>query len=536
MDKDSIILKYHQEELKDAEKDLHKVQEDNEEQAAQLDALADKLKEAYALLGKEPPQPKKGQLRVVESAQPKVVENTKAKEVENTEPRVEESTSVESFLEDSELGDSTPGDSTHEDSILVGPTLENSNSAGYTLGESTLVGPNFGDSTSIVVASAKSTPEESLVSPPHSYDEIFEKAKRSLVERGLDVENLDYHDLVSESELQEIMAELNRPLPRREKWTKSDFIVIFIAASIGSLADIILGDRNNKLTGQNSAFSDWLNQFHKHDSGGPIDYQGKGFGGPYHRGLSRGHDILRFIEGIMMFKRGEFVGIRYENGQAIEVISRVNQYGNPYEQLPTIEAIVKYAQHMFGDLFSTCSLPFPGSSFLAESDSRTLRKFAADMYQNGFNIKNVIIQSLTTIIIEVIIRIYYSIQSVKQYKDEIELAEDYSNFEAFKRFIKPTNKEKLHEMLLVAHAIVTAVNVGKVVIKKAPWEINITEIIAVIRYGIKVLKNTRARHSEYAKLMRNVEEIHQRWQEFEAKICYDCEEVAKEITEVLVIE
>lgn len=445
MDKDSIILKYEQEEMKDAERTLEEISEKNDSQSERLDDMQEKIKQAYAMLGKKPIEPNVRPFHVVDTI-----------------------------------------------------------------------------------------PEEIFETNLLSYDELFVKAKNSLVDRGLDVENMDYHDLVSQSELDQITRDLNRPLPRHEKWCKGDFAAVFIAASIGSLADIVLSNRNNKLTGKDSAFSEWLNQFHQHAGGGPIDYQGKGFGGGYHRGLSRGHDILRFIEGIMMFKNGEFVGIRHQNGEAIKVVSKVNQYGTPYEQLSTIEAIVKYAQHMFADLLSTCSLPFPGSSFLAECDNRQLRKFAADMYQNGFNCKNVIIQSISTIIIEVIIRIYFSIQSVKQYKEEFEISDDYSNLEAFRRFFKPVSKEKLNEMLLVAHAIVTTVNVGKVVIKKSPWEINVTEIFSVIKYGVKVMKITMQRHSEYAKLIKNSEEIHQKWQELEGEICYE-KDVVNEMTEVLVI-
>lgn len=374
-----------------------------------------------------------------------------------------------------------------------------------------------------------------------SYDELFEIAKVSLEERGLDVDSLDYHDLVSEEELNEIIEDLNRPLSKREKWVKADFVVVFIAAAIGSLAEIILGTRDNKLTGADprkhfeSKFSAWLNQFHKHEGGGPIDYQGPGFGGGFHRGLSKGHDILRFIEAIWMFKNGQFEGIRYVNGEAIKVVSRVNQYGNPYEQLSTIDAIARYSKHMFADLFSTCSLPFPGYSFLVESDNRNLRKFAATMYQNGFNCKNVIIQGLSTVLIEIIIRLYYSVSAVQKMNKDVDIAEDYSNWDKIKEFIKPQNKEKLNEMLLISHAIVTAVNVGKVVIKKAPWEINITEIISVIKYGIKVIKASAARNSEYGKLIRNADEIHEKWEILDAEITRTEEETIKELPDKLLI-
>lgn len=351
-----------------------------------------------------------------------------------------------------------------------------------------------------------------------SYEELYVTAQSSLAERGLDPEALDYSDLVSEEELKQIIRELNRALPREEKWTKADFLVVFIAAVIGSVVDFILSNRNNSATGQQSKFSEWLNNtFHegKHATNAPIDYQGKGFGGGYHRELSKGHDIARFAEGIKMFKSGSFEGVRYIDGVAHTVVMTANQYGNPYAQLGTIEAILGYAQHMFADLFSKVSLPFPGYSFLTESSNRELRKFAADMYHNGFNCKNIIIQSASTIAIEVIVRIYFSIMSVKKYHDKCEVAEDYSNIEALKQFIKPGSKEKLHEMLFVAHAIVTAVNVGKIVITKNFAEINVTEIMAVVRYGVSVVSAMNKRNGEYAKLICHAERTNEVWEQLD---------------------
>ena len=58
------------------------------------------------------------------------------------------------------------------------------------------------------------------------------------------------------------------------------------------------------------------------------------------------------------------------------------------------------------------------------------------MYENGFNCRNIATQSLSAIIIEMIIRLYFSIQSVQTYMNNVEIAEDYSNFEAIKQFKK----------------------------------------------------------------------------------------------------
>ena len=371
-----------------------------------------------------------------------------------------------------------------------------------------------------------------------SYESLFEEAYASLSARGLDPDNVDYSNLVSDEELEQIVRELNKPLPREEKWTKADFIVVFIAAVIGSVVDFILSNRNNKATGQHSKFSEWLNDtFHegKHQTNAPIDYQGKGFGGGYHRELSKGHDIARFAEGIKMFKNGTFEGVRYVNGVAEPVKVVANQFGKQYAQLSTIEAIIGYAQHMFADLFSKVSLPFPGYSFLTESSNRDVRKFAADMYHNGFNCKNIIIQSASTIAIEVIIRIYFSIMSVKKYHDQIEVAEDYSNLEALKKFIKPENQEKLHEMLLVAHAIVTAMNVGKVVITKNLASINVTEIISVIRYGVSVVSAMNKRHGEYARLIYHAGEINELWEKLDGEYSIDETALIEDYPEKLII-
>lgn len=388
----------------------------------------------------------------------------------------------------------------------------------------------------ILFTKKKVKPDENITQV--SYEELFMAASKSLEERGLDIDNLDYHDLVSEEELEEITRELNRALPREEKWHKADFIVVFVAALIGSVVDFILSNRNNSATGQQSKFSEWLNDtFHegKHATNAPIDYQGKNFGGGYHRELSKGHDIARFADGIKMFKNGTFEGVRYVDGVAHKVVMTANQYGNPYAQLTTIEAIFGYAQHMFADLFSKVSLPFPGYSFLAESSNRDVRKFAADMYHNGFNCKNIIVQSASTIAIEIIIRIYFSIMSVKKYKDQIEVADDYSNIDAFKKFIKPDNKDKLNEMLLVAHAIVTAVNIGKVVITKNLAEINVTEIISVVRYGVSVVAAMNKRNNEYAKLMHHADQINTAWEQLDKEFGSEEIEVIKALPETLVI-
>lgn len=98
--------------------------------------------------------------------------------------------------------------------------------------------------------------------------------------------------------------------------------------------------------------------------------------------------------------------------------------------------------------------------------------------------------------------------------------------------ISPHHKEKLNEMLLVAHSIVTAFNAGKIVIKclvaknyKSVSEINITEIMATVRYGVSVMNATIKRNDSYSKLIYHSDEISALWTEIERGYSVDEAEV-----------
>ena len=157
------------------------------------------------------------------------------------------------------------------------------------------------------------------------------------------------------------------------------------------------------------------------------------------------------------------------------------------------------------------------------------------MYHNGFNIKNIIIQSASTAAIEIIVRIYYSIQSVKKYRDSVDIAEDYSNFEVIKEFVNPGSKEKMNEMLLLAHAIVMAINAGKVVITKNLAEINVTEMMSVIRYGSSVLGAAINRNHEHLKVLHHAERITNGWSALETLLMDDVQTAIAQKQEILTI-
>ena len=110
---------------------------------------------------------------------------------------------------------------------------------------------------------------------------------------------------------------------------------------------------------------------------------------------------------------------------------------------------------------------------------------------------------------------------------DVEIEEDYSNWEEVKAFIKPANKDKLNEMLLVADSIVTAVNVGKIVIQclaenyTAVAQINVTELMAVVRYGVSITKAVAKRNNQYAMLIYHAEIVNNGWRQLDDRLTED---------------
>lgn len=340
-----------------------------------------------------------------------------------------------------------------------------------------------------------------------TYEDLYNESTLFLQRKGL-LNEINSYSLVSEEEFEEITNSLNSAVPRGYEWSRSDFIVTFIAALLGCTTDIILSNRNNSFSGKGSKLSEHLKKFHKHASNAPIDYQGEGFGGGNHRVKSKGHDLLFFIDGIKMFKEGKFI-----SGDVV--------ISDPYQSLSLIESIIKYTQHMIADCFSPNSLPFPGYSILTEGNNQILRNLAVALYNNGFNIKNLLTQSLSVSIIEIIIRIYCGIESIKKSSPEINIDKDYSNFDVVKNFFISNNKEKLNQMMLIAHSIVATENISKVIVKcfmndyKSLAEINLFQIITTVNYGWKSVQDIAKRNSDYARIVYHSDNVSENWIEIE---------------------
>lgn len=279
---------------------------------------------------------------------------------------------------------------------------------------------------------------------------------------------------------------------------KSDIITVFGAAMIEILMDFFFSDPANKnsfaskCNNSDNPIGKWCNSIHEKidHRGNPLDFQGRfdqngnpiefgikhdgpsiSYGGGNHRGLTNGHDLIRFFDAIKQYHDGVFRDSGFIDGIKVFVESSVNQYGNPYEKMTWLKAAWEYFCHMFADFFSSKGLPVPGSSLLSHSDDRELRKFAADMYNDGFNLRTELLKGITVLMPELIVRMV----TYLRYKDT-----PYS---------KEAKKKKLHLMLLLTHGISSLVNVGKVIITENPVSINIPMILRTATLAWQCIKD-----------------------------------------------
>jgi len=315
-----------------------------------------------------------------------------------------------------------------------------------------------------------------------------------LTNKGYDTSKIRLESLLTSSEIIAIEREINRPLVKSLKWDRWDYILTFCAGALGSTADFLWGDPSKGLStylsDQNTLVGGWFGKIHSlHHSGSPMDYQGFKMGGSNHRLRSIGHDLFGFLQGIWQIKNGTFTGGYFQEGQWHKIASEYNQYGTPYEKFTMVEAIWRYSVHVFCDFFSTKSLPIPGFGYLARIPIRKVRVLADEAYSKGYNMRHIFVQSLSIIVVELVIRIY----AYLRYR-ELDLP-------------KESFLLKQSEMRLMAHCLVTSFNVGKVVVTKNPLLLNLPQVLFTCYQFWPFIIDRYRRNNRIQIMVRNLEEI-----------------------------
>jgi hypothetical protein len=321
-----------------------------------------------------------------------------------------------------------------------------------------------------------------------TYEEITKENIEYLAANNL--EDTEFDSLFSDEYLDELEAQLSSPIIR-EKWDKYDYIAVLSAGIAGTVADFFT-------KGLDEALSEWLSGFKIDSPKVSIDYQGPGFGGPYHRGMSSGHDILRIFSALWQIKNGTFSGLKQATSGFEWVEATENQFGNTFENYGGFESLLIWIRHLLSDFVTPNSLPFPGMSFLMEMQDHEVRKFAIQLYQNGYNLRYIMVQAFAPALVEIIIRSYV-------------MGREYQETRQIK--FPSAKKLKTTELLLCSHAMVTAVNAGKVIIKcnaegpLALRDLNIPSIIMTVRYLIPFVAKRMRLNDPVEILKRNAVEI-----------------------------
>ncbi len=203
----------------------------------------------------------------------------------------------------------------------------------------------------------------------------------------------------------------------------------------------------------------------------------------YHRLLTLGHDpFLGLLFGVLDILNGTMTSID-KNGKIVSQV--IKEYSDRKED-DIFKAITKQIIHFKSDVTTSMGLPAPFMSVFnlfqfgkIGKEEQTIAEIVQGMYYEGYDFIHFCSSSIPTMLIEVIVRICYSLKKIhegKSIKDSIPFSLDREK------------NPKLSTMLFISHSISCSVNAGKIFFTKNPLAINYPEWLTFARYSYKQLK------------------------------------------------
>ena len=209
----------------------------------------------------------------------------------------------------------------------------------------------------------------------------------------------------------------------------------------------------------------------------------QGLSAYYHRLLSLGHDpLLGFVVGVFDILTGRMTTI----DKAGKIVSQVMENYADRKESDIFAALAKQVIHFKSDITTSMGLPAPlmGLFNLLQfgsigEEEQTIAEIVQGMYYEGYDFIHICSSTITTMLIEAIVRISYTLKKIHEgntIKDSIPFSLDR------------TKNPKLCTMLFISHSISCSVNAGKIYFKKNPLEINYPEWLTFAKYSYKQLK------------------------------------------------
>lgn len=167
----------------------------------------------------------------------------------------------------------------------------------------------------------------------------------------------------------------------------------------------------------------------------------------------------------------------------------VSQFMNNYtdrKESDIFAAIAKQIIHFKSDITTSMGLPAPlmGLFNLLQfgkigDEDQTIAEIVQGMYYEGYDFIHFSSMAISTMIIEVIIRIGYALKKINEghsIKNSIPFSLDKEKY------------PKLHTMLFIGHSIAASANAGKIYFTKNPMTINYAQWITFAKYSYSHLK------------------------------------------------
>lgn len=337
-----------------------------------------------------------------------------------------------------------------------------------------------------------------------TWDELCAEAEKMVGDQN------ELESIFTEDELQaneEAVRVLNAEFNSLHKLDKLDIGISAVAAIVGAAVDILLVGIPQKGAGglQAGPLSDFIRN--KFDEKFPSDEMEKlanskvskvpydaqdnrnttvyvdGLSGYYHRLLSLGHDpLLGFIFGVFDILTGRMTTI----DKTGKIVSQVMKNYADRKESDKFAAIAKQINHLKSDVTTSMGLPAPlmGLFNLFQfgsigEEEQTIADIVQGMYFEGYDFIHFCSLSVPMMLVEVIVRIGYSIKRIK---------EGHLVKESIPFSLNREKHPKLDTMLFIGHSGATAANAGKIYFTKNPLAINYPQWVAFAKYSYKQLK------------------------------------------------